>query len=163
MRDTTRRNDRPAPWRTPPLCDPPPCQPPLYRRHDLAGRCRLLACGALRAAHPVIGTTASALDGTPDRAGDTYRQTLDAIRRGVRAVEALGGTFEDVVRTRVMLVPGARWQDAARAHCDVFDEVRSANTKLFVAGPVGEGLLIEVEIDAELPAATSAAPEMDPA
>ena len=48
------------------------------------------------------------------------------------------------------LAPGAAWQDAARAHREAFDAVRPANTMLHVAGLVGEGLLVEVELDAEL-------------
>jgi enamine deaminase RidA (YjgF/YER057c/UK114 family) len=105
----------------------------------------------------VSGTTASAPDGSAstgvpgsDRSADTYRQTLDALRRGVHAVQQLGGDVRDVVRTRVYLVPGTDWQAAARAHREVFDAVRPANTMLYVHSLVGEDLLVEVEIDAEL-------------
>lgn len=115
---------------------------------DSAGYSRAVRSGTRIA---VSGTTSSAPDGSPSHPGDTYRQTLDAIRRGVQAVESLGGTVQNVVRTRVFLVPSASWQDAARAHLEVFDAVRPANTMLFVAALIGEGLLVEVEIEAELP------------
>jgi enamine deaminase RidA (YjgF/YER057c/UK114 family) len=82
--------------------------------------------------------------------GDTYRQTVEAIAKGLRAVEALGGTVADILRTRVYLAPGASWSDAAWAHREAFDAVRPANTMLFVAALIGEGLLVEVELDAEL-------------
>lgn len=105
----------------------------------------------------VSGTTASAPDGSAstggpgsDRSADTYRQTLDALRRGVYAVQQLGGDVRDVVRTRVYLVPGTDWQAAARAHREVFDAVRPANTMLYVHSLVGEDLLVEVEIEAEV-------------
>jgi enamine deaminase RidA (YjgF/YER057c/UK114 family) len=102
----------------------------------------------------VSGTTSSGPDGAVLHPGDTYRQTAEAIATGLRAVEALGGTGADVLRTRVYLVPGASWEDAARAHREAFDAVRPANTMLYVAALVGEGLLVEVELDAELGSAS---------
>jgi enamine deaminase RidA (YjgF/YER057c/UK114 family) len=96
------------------------------------------------------GTTSSGPDGTVLHPGDCYRQTTEAIARALRGVEALGGSAADVLRSRVYLVPGAPWEDAARAHRDAFDAVRPANTTVYVAALVGEGLLVEVELDAEL-------------
>ena len=114
---------------------------------DAAGYARAARRGTRIA---VSGTTSSAPDGGVLHPGDGYRQTLEAIGKGLRAVEALGGSAADVLRTRVYLAPGAAWQDAARAHREAFDAVRPANTMLHVAGLVGEGLLVEVELDAEL-------------
>lgn len=96
------------------------------------------------------GTTASGPDGGVLHPGDTHGQTAEAIARALRGVEALGGSAADVLRTRLYLAPDAAWEDAARAHREAFDAVRPANTTLFVAGLVGEGLLVEVELDAEL-------------
>ena len=127
---------------------------------ELAGYSRAVRSGAHIS---VSGTTASSPDGTAatggageDRGQDTYRQALDALRRGVDAVEQLGGTVADVVRTRVYLVPGADWEAAARAHREVFDAVRPANTMLYVAALVGDDLLVEVELDAEVGASGDA-------
>ena len=98
----------------------------------------------------VSGTTSSGPDGAVLHPGDSYRQTAEAIARGLRAVEALGGTVADVLRTRVYLAPGASWEDAARAHREAFAAVRPASTMLHVAALIGDGLLVEVELDAEL-------------
>ena len=141
---------------------------------DAAGYSRAVRSGSHIA---VSGTTASAPDGSASigpgsggsgPAGDTYRQTLDALTRGVHAVQELGGTAADVVRTRVFLVPRADWRAAARAHREVFEAVRPANTMLFVAALVGDDLLVEVEIEAEVaddrtgrPAGTGAGPAGD--
>ena len=121
---------------------------------EAAGYSRAVRSGSHIA---VSGTTASAPDGSAstgspgsDRSADTYRQTLDALRRGVHAVQQLGGRLEDVLRTRVYLVPGTDWQAAARAHREVFDAVRPANTMLYVHSLVGGDLLVEVEIEAEV-------------
>jgi enamine deaminase RidA (YjgF/YER057c/UK114 family) len=96
----------------------------------------------------VSGTTASEPDGSVVHPGDTYGQTVDALRRCLGAVEALGGHHHDVVRSRVYLVPEASWRDAARAHREYFGAAPPANTMLYVAGLVGDGLLVEVELDA---------------
>ena len=91
----------------------------------------------------VSGTTAA------DASGDTYGQTVQALEQALEAVTALGGTKRDVVRTRVMLAPGADWEAASRAHALVLGDVAPANTMLYVAGLIGDGYLVEVEVDAE--------------
>jgi len=96
------------------------------------------------------GTTSSGPDGAVLHPGDSYRQATEAIARALRGVEALGGSAADVLRSRVYLAPDASWEDAARAHHEVFGAVRPANTMVYVAALVGDGLLVEVELDAEL-------------
>jgi len=64
-------------------------------------------------------------------------------------VRALGGTMDDVVRTRVYLAPGADWKEASRAHAEVMGSVAPANTMLYVANLIGGGFLVEVELEAE--------------
>ena len=98
----------------------------------------------------VSGTTASADDGSALHRGDTYGQTLVALKRAIAAMETLGGGLEDVVRTRVYLVPGADWEGAARAHLELMGSVAPANTMLYVAALVGDGFLVEVELEAEI-------------
>ncbi len=54
------------------------------------------------------------------------------------------------MRTRLYLSPAADWRAAARAHAELLGEVAPANTMLHVAGLIGDGFLVEVEIDADL-------------
>lgn len=98
----------------------------------------------------VSGTTAHGPDGSALHPGDTYAQTRLALERVVEAVSELGGDRHDIVRTRLLLISGADWEEAARAHADVLGDVAPANTTLFIGGLIGEGLLVEVEADAEL-------------
>jgi enamine deaminase RidA (YjgF/YER057c/UK114 family) len=97
----------------------------------------------------VSGTTATASDGRAEHPADTHGQALVALQRAIAAVEALGGDIEDVIRTRIYLAPGADWKAAARAHAEVMGSVAPANTMIYVAGLVGEGFLVEVEVEAE--------------
>ncbi len=98
----------------------------------------------------VSGTTATGPDGSALHPGDTYGQARAALERAIDAVEALGGRPEDVVRTRLFLSPAADWEAAARAHAELLGMVAPANTIVHVASLIGEGFLVEVEIDAEL-------------
>jgi len=54
------------------------------------------------------------------------------------------------VRTRILLAPDADWEAAARAHVQVLGEVAPANTMLYVGGLIGDGYLVEIEVDAEV-------------
>jgi enamine deaminase RidA (YjgF/YER057c/UK114 family) len=95
------------------------------------------------------------VSGTTSRLGPgsgTYEQSIDCLRRVIAAVEALGGGRDDIVRTRVFLVPRADWTEAARAHRELLGDVAPANTMLTVAALVGDELLVEIEAEAELPA-----------
>jgi len=58
-----------------------------------------------------------------------------------------------IVRTRMLLVAGCDWEGAIRAHREVFAGIDPANTTYFVAGFIPEGVLVEVELDAVVPAA----------
>ena len=92
----------------------------------------------------VSGTTAA------DESADTYGQTRQALDQALAAIQELGGSKEDVVRTRLMLAPDADWLAAARAHVQVLGDVAPANTMLYVAGLIGDGYLVEVEMEAEV-------------
>ena len=124
---------------------------PGATRHHRDGSGWEDSAGYSRAAHiAVSGTTATGPDGQALHPGDTYGQTVEALGRALRAVEALGGQVEDVVRTRLYLSPDADWKAAARAHAERLGEVAPANTILHVARLIGDGFLVEVEIDAEV-------------
>jgi enamine deaminase RidA (YjgF/YER057c/UK114 family) len=99
----------------------------------------------------VSGTTANGPDGLALHPGDTYRQAVAALERAIAAVRALGGGLDDVVRTRVYLAPGADWEEASRAHAELMGSVAPATTMLYVASLIGEGFLVEVELEAETP------------
>lgn len=98
----------------------------------------------------VSGTTAHGADGSALHPDDTFAQTRTAIERALFAVEELGGSRKDVIRTRVFLAPEADWEQAAHAHAELLGEFAPANTTLYVGRLIGDGFLVEVELDAEL-------------
>ena len=73
------------------------------------------------------------------------------------ALKSLGGSLEDVVRTRVYVEKESLVEVVARAHGRAFGGIAPANT-LVVAGIVGDGLLVEMEAEARLDAEAAARP-----
>jgi enamine deaminase RidA (YjgF/YER057c/UK114 family) len=112
---------------------------------SLAAYSRAVRAGSLIA---VSGTAATAADGSALAPGDVHGQASIAIERALAAVVALGGTSADVVRSRILLAPGADWRGAVRAHAEAFAGIDPANTTWFVGGFIPEGVLVEIELDA---------------
>jgi len=94
-----------------------------------------------------------AVSGTAAReGGDAYTQTAEALGRALAAAAELGAATGDVLRTRLLLAQGCDWEGAVRAHREVFEGVNPANTTYFVAGFIPDDVLVEVELDAVVPA-----------
>jgi enamine deaminase RidA (YjgF/YER057c/UK114 family) len=78
--------------------------------------------------------------------GSAQSQAVYALDKIRASIEALGGTLEDVVRTRIYLRDIKDWEEVSRVHGRVLGHVRPANTLIEVSGLVGG---YEVEIEAE--------------
>jgi enamine deaminase RidA (YjgF/YER057c/UK114 family) len=98
----------------------------------------------------VSGTGDVAADGSVANPGDTYAQARASLERALAAVEQLGGSRDDVVRSRLLLAPSADWREAVRAHAELLGGVGPSNTTYFVGGFVAEAMLVEVEVEAQL-------------
>ena len=96
----------------------------------------------------VSGTAPLGPDGKTVHAGDLYAQTKRCFEICAKAVADAGGRLEDIVRTRVMLADITRWQDAARAHGELFATIRPACTFVEVSRFIDPDWLVEVEVDA---------------
>ena len=62
----------------------------------------------------VSGTAAAGPDGTVLSPGDVEGQTRAALATIGEALEELGASFRDVVRTRILLADASRWDDIDR-------------------------------------------------
>ena len=95
----------------------------------------------------VAGTLGVGADGTPPEGA--YEQSVAAFERIGAALEAIGGSVSDVVRTRMYVVDVEQNQfDVGRAHNEWFGSVMPASTMLGVSGFVDPAFLVEVEVDA---------------
>lgn len=95
----------------------------------------------------VAGTTAIEPSGKLHAPGDTYAQTIYAFARVARALEEVGSSLTDVVRTRLYLADISTVAEAVRAHGEVFAGIRPVSTGVEV-GLTVPGMMVEVEVDA---------------
>ena len=95
----------------------------------------------------VSGTTAGS-GGKPVAIGDPAAQTRAIIEVIEKALADLGGSLNDVVRTRIYLVDIAHWEAVGRVHGEFFADIRPANSMFQVTAFVRPEWLVEIEADA---------------
>ena len=95
----------------------------------------------------VAGTAPIGPDGKTAHPGDVYAQTKTCLAIARQAIEETGYTLEDVVRTRVMLTDMDRWAEAARAHGEIFVDIKLACTFVGVTRFIDPEWLVEIEVD----------------
>jgi enamine deaminase RidA (YjgF/YER057c/UK114 family) len=97
----------------------------------------------------VSGTAANPADGSPPP-DDVYDQTRVCLELIGTALEQAGTSFAHVVRTRVYLTEPEDFDGFARAHAEVFGDVRPANTTV-LARLFDPRWKVEIEVEAVLP------------
>jgi enamine deaminase RidA (YjgF/YER057c/UK114 family) len=95
----------------------------------------------------VSGTAPIAADGGVAAPGDLYGQTKRCLEIIAQAIGQAGLGLDSVIRTRVMLTDISRWAEAARAHGEVFGEIKPASTFVEVKGLIDKAWLVEIEAD----------------
>ena len=110
---------------------------------DLAGFSRAVRQGDRIHVSGTTATHGDRLIGGDDPAAQTHF-IIDKIEG---AIESLGGSLADVIRTRIYIHDPDVWEPVSRAHGLRFAETRPANT-LVHAGLIGDGYLVEIEAEA---------------
>lgn len=95
----------------------------------------------------VSGTTATDPNGNVVGADDPAAQAHYIIDKIEAAIQQVGGTLNDVYRTRIYISDKRLWEPVSRVHGERFGEIRPANT-LVEAGIIGDEYLVEIEAEA---------------
>ena len=96
----------------------------------------------------VAGTAPLGPDGKTVAVGDPEAQARRCFEISKTALEQLGATLHDVIRTRILLTRIEDWEIVARVHGEFFSEIRPVNTIMQVSRFVDPDWLIETEVDA---------------
>ncbi|UCC44833.1 MAG: RidA family protein [Candidatus Zixiibacteriota bacterium] len=95
----------------------------------------------------VSGTAPISPDGSAACPGDAYGQAKRCLEIIRAALEEGGGSLEQVVRTRIYVTDRAVWEEVARAHGEVFSDIRPTSTLVIVKGFVDPDWLVEIEAE----------------
>ncbi|WP_107653654.1 RidA family protein [Nocardia suismassiliense] len=112
---------------------------------DIVGYSRAVRLGNHVA---VSGTTASIPGGSAVGGDDIGEQTKETLRRIGTALTEAGASLADVVRTRIFVTDIARWPEVAKAHAEVFGDIRPATAMYEISALITPALLVEIEADA---------------
>ena len=89
-----------------------------------------------------------AVAGTTGAGEDVASQARDALRRINTALQEVGASMSDVVRTRMFVTDISLWGEVAKVHAEVFGDIRPAATMVEVAALIAPELMVEIEVDA---------------
>lgn len=129
----------------------------MQRRHmvgsgteweDLVGYSRAVRVGNIV---EVAGTTAVDENGAVIGVDDPVEQTRYILAKIERALQAVGASLADVVRTRMFVTDIRHWEAIGRAHGQVFREIKPVATMVEVQALIDPRLLVEIEATAILP------------
>jgi enamine deaminase RidA (YjgF/YER057c/UK114 family) len=83
--------------------------------------------------------------------GDVYSQAKYIFKKIEKALNDAGANMENVVRTRMFVTDISRWEEAGKAHGEVFKNIKPASTMVEVKSLIHPDLLIEIEATAIIP------------
>ena len=95
----------------------------------------------------VSGTTASE-DDKVIGVGDVTLQTEYIIKKIEHTLVEAGFSLKDVVRTRIFMTDISHWEEVAKVHSYLFEDVMPACTLVEVSNLIHPDLLIEIEATA---------------
>lgn len=98
--------------------------------------------------HVYVSGTAPIQEDGSDPPPDSYGQAKLSLEIIAGALERAGARLDQVVRTRVYLTPQAEFDSVARAHGEVFGDIRPASAAVVIAALVDPRWLVEIEADA---------------
>src|SRR5437763_6536503 len=96
----------------------------------------------------IAGTAPIGTDGKTVAPGDAAAQARHCFETVEVALEQLGASLADVIRTRILLTRIDDWEAVALVHGEFFKDIRPVNTVMQVARFIDPDWLVEIEADA---------------
>jgi enamine deaminase RidA (YjgF/YER057c/UK114 family) len=99
--------------------------------------------------HVYVSGTAPVMPEGADPPEDAYSQTRRCFEIILAALDEAGARAEDVVRTRVYVTSAEVFDEVARAHSEIFGEIRPVNTTV-IAQLIDPRWHVEIDVEAVL-------------
>lgn len=114
---------------------------------EKVGYCRAVKIGNLIEFSGTVST-----DNSGELVGekDEYLQTKFILLKLQNTLMQLGANLEDVVRTRVYCTNIKKWEEIAKAHGEIFSNIKPASSMIEVSNLIDERYLVEIEATAYL-------------
>jgi len=112
---------------------------------DIVGYSRAVKIGNII---EVSGTTAIDEENNIVGINNVYDQTIFILKKIQNALEKLGASFENVIRTRMYVCNIEDWELIGKAHGEYFSGIKPATTMVEVSKLIDSRLLIEIEVSA---------------
>jgi enamine deaminase RidA (YjgF/YER057c/UK114 family) len=97
----------------------------------------------------VSGTVASDGENVVGK-NDVYLQTKFVLKKIETALKEGDASLNDVVRTRIYVKDISKWSEVAKAHCEVFGNIKPATSMVEVSSLISPEYLVEIEATAIL-------------
>lgn len=95
----------------------------------------------------VSGTVASDGNNVVGK-NDVYLQTKFILKKIEFALKEADASLNDVVRTRIYVKDISKWSEVAKAHQEVFGNIKPASTMVEVSSLISPEYLVEIEVTA---------------
>lgn len=96
----------------------------------------------------ISGTTSTDENGNIVGKNDIYLQTIQIFKKIQSTLQGLESDLKYIVRIRIFMVNMDNWREVAKAHLELFNEIRPTCSIIEVNRLIDPDLLIEIEVDA---------------